>query len=1013
MKKGLGLLAAIFFLSCLGLHAQCPPDFLPPTLLCPGNQLIYVGGSCQAPVPDFTSLATVSDNCDPNPVVSQDPVPNNIVSGTNVNITISLIAQDNSLNSSTCTFTATTVDTISPTIMCPPVQNLVMDASCQGSLPDYRPQATISDNCSPSPSTTQNPPPGSAVSGLGASTVTLTSTDQSSNSSTCSFTVNRLDTIAPIAICHDITRYLDNSGMLSITPSDLDQGSSDGCGNLNFSASQISFSCAQIGLQSVTLDVSDNSGNSSSCLSNVTVLDSIGPVAACQNLTVFLDNAGTASISESDVGGGSSDNCGPPSLNLNMKNFNCSHLGNNTVMLTVSDGSSNSSTCNAQVTVVDSTSPNALCNDVTLYLDQNGDASTSVSAVDLGSNDNCGPPSISLNATNFNCSQVGTAPLVLTATDVSGNTSLCNATATIIDTVAPIAVCNNQVVYLDANGSGNISLNDLGAGSSDNCVILSFSVGSTSLDCSDFGTNLVQMIATDHTGASDTCSATVTVLDTIPPTSICNDLTIYLDANGAANVLPSAIGQGSGDNCQTTNFSLDSSTFDCSDLGLQAVILTVTDTFANTDTCHANVTVADSIAPTVICNNPSLILNSAGLAVLTVADVDNGSSDNCMLSSLSIDRDNFSCADVGLNLVLLTASDANGNLSSCLSNVSVLDTQAPNALCRDISVFLGANGMASIDSSDIDNGSSDECTIHTAELSVNSFDCSQLGPNLVELTVSDPFGNSSSCFSNVTVMDAIAPMAVCVSVTLALDSTGAVQLTATQVDGGSSDNCGAVSTSISSSPTFDCSDIGSTTTGVLEVSDGSMNTDTCHYSFLIADNSPPEAVCQDDTIYLSGGQGTINASDIDGGSSDNCGIVSMAAVPNSFGTADLGANSVSLVVEDSMGNVDSCIATLLVVDPTVGTVEAIGLADGRVAIFPNPTTGFVTLRLLDQDSQLGKTAELRVSNALGQVLFSDQWKVGGIFEEHVYDLGPFPSGTFIFELEVGSERVLKQVVKKN
>jgi PKD repeat protein len=61
---------------------------------------------------------------------------------------------------------------------------------------------------------------------------------------------------------------------------------------------------------------------------------------------------GTASITPEMINNGSNDNCSPVTLTVSKSTFNCTNLGANTVTLTVTDVSGNSSTCQAVVTVV-------------------------------------------------------------------------------------------------------------------------------------------------------------------------------------------------------------------------------------------------------------------------------------------------------------------------------------------------------------------------------------------------------------------------------------------------------------------------------------------------------------------------------------------------------------------------------------------------------------------------------------------------------------------------------------
>src|SRR5690606_1427773 len=52
-----------------------------------------------------------------------------------------------------------------------------------------------------------------------------------------------------------------------------------------------------------------------------------------------------------------------------------------------------------------------------------------------------------------------------------------------------------------------------------------------------------------------------------------------------------------------------------------------------------------------------------------------------------------------------TAEDADGNTATCIQIITVDDSTPPTALCQDITVFLDANGMATFDAADVDNGS--------------------------------------------------------------------------------------------------------------------------------------------------------------------------------------------------------------------------------------------------------------------------------------------------------------------
>jgi len=84
------------------------------------------------------------------------------------------------------------------------------------------------------------------------------------------------------------------------------------------------------------------------------------------------------------------------------------------------------------------------------------------------------------------------------------------------------------------------------------------------------------------------------------------------------------------------------------------------------------------------------------------------------------------------------------------------ETDDPIAACQDVTVNLDETGMASLNPLDVDNGSSDECTVQEnliLSLDITDFSCDDvdLSPITVTLTVTDEAGNSSECTSQVTV----------------------------------------------------------------------------------------------------------------------------------------------------------------------------------------------------------------------------------------------------------------------
>ncbi len=118
---------------------------------------------------------------------------------------------------------------------------------------------------------------------------------------------------------------------------------------------------------------------------------------------------------------------------------------------------------------------------------------------------------------------------------------------------------------------------------------------------------------------------------------------------------------------------------------------------------------------------------------------------------------------VGTTIVEFSATNSNGDTATCQFEVTVVDNEAPIAVCQDITIDLDPiTGTANISAADIDNGSTDNCGIDSMSLDISSFDCSMVGPNTVTLTVTDSVGNSSTCTATVTVQDVTAPIIACV-----------------------------------------------------------------------------------------------------------------------------------------------------------------------------------------------------------------------------------------------------------
>ncbi|MFV8280059.1 hypothetical protein ACNKXS_00865, partial [Christiangramia marina] len=472
---------------------------------------------------------------------------------------------------------------------------------------------------------------------------------------------------------------LDSNGQVSISSSDIGNSITSGLGLGTLQSivfSQTNFDCSDIGTNTVSTTLQ---GILLSTTIDITVEveDNLPPQASVKDFTLYLDSNGIGSLLPSDLDNGSTDNCTIEQYNVSKSTFDYSDLGNNTVELSIIDANSNTSTTSATVTVVDNEPPTVLTKNITVELDDDGKVTIQPLEIDNGSTDNGKISSYTLDPTVFTCNDVGPNTVTLTVIDESGNSASENATVTVEDNIAPNAVAQNITIQLDASGNASITAAEIDNGSSDNCGIQSLSLDKTNYDCTDVGSSNVVLTVTDNHNNSSTATATVTVEDNIAPNAIAQNLTIQLDASGNASITAAEVDNGSSDNCGIKDLSLDITSFDCSNVGANSVVLTVTDVNNNSSTANATITVEDNIAPTAIAQNITVQLDASGNASITAAEVDNGSSDNCGVSNLSVDKTNFNCSNVGDNTVILTATDVNDNVSTTTATVTVQDNIVP------------------------------------------------------------------------------------------------------------------------------------------------------------------------------------------------------------------------------------------------------------------------------------------------------------------------------------------------
>ncbi|MCO6493772.1 MAG: HYR domain-containing protein, partial [Phaeodactylibacter sp.] len=683
-----------------------------------------------------------------------------------------------------------------------------------------------------------------------------------------------------------------------------------------------------------------------SCSFTVTVRESEAPAATCQDMAVNLSSI-PPNLAEL-VGAGSSDNCSGSLAYALSLTPDCTNIGLNPAFLTVTDGSGNQAICQTLITVVNDIAP-AINECPPTEATVNMDAGACQGAVpDLtgeitGASD-CGsitPYQLPLAGTAFGAADGDELQVEVGVIDDDGNASAspCTVTLTLQDMEAPTALCQDLAVQLDEAGSATVAAQQIDNGSSDNCSIASLSLSQAAFDCNNIGDNTVTLTATDAAGKTGTCTATVTVEDNLPPALTCRtNIQLYLDGTGTTTWNPNGILVQSSDNCSIASTVVDPlQTFTCADLGDNFFTLKQIDVSGNESECTAKVVLTDISGPTVVPQNITVELDEQGQAVITAADADGGSSDNCTsnagleffffdLTAGEPTADSplhyFDCNDIGTVNLILGATDAEGNIGASLTPVTVTvnDNEAPTFTdCPEALFYDSDPGQCGAVVEYLSPSANDNCGATVSLVSgIGNSGFYPVGTTTESYTATDAAGHTAGCSFTVTVTDNEAPVARCRDITVELGANGSASIAAVQVNDGSSDNCNLLGLNLSRT-SFGCSDVGMRTV-LLTATDPAGNSHSCTATVIVQDKVAPAAVCRDITVQLDeSGQAAVLPEDIGDGSTDACGIASLALSQTAFTCADLlGPNAVTLTATDVNGNASGCAVNVWVRDDNFG-----------------------------------------------------------------------------------------------
>ncbi|KQB44037.1 Secreted hyalin domain protein [Flavobacterium daejeonense] len=532
----------------------------------------------------------------------------------------------------------------------------------------------------------------------------------------------------------------------------------------------------------------------------------------------------------------------------------------------------------------------------------------------------------------------GTINVTVTATDAAGNTDSKTVVLTAKDTTNPVL---NTGINQSANTSAGVctaSVIVTNAVFSDNCsgATISYTLsgattntltnGQVGTYTFNKGITTIDYTVTDAAGNTTTGSKTITVIDNIKPT-ITAPPTINTTTNTACTATGVSLGSPiTSDNCAVASVTNNhpSTTYP---LGNTTVVWTVTDTSGNTATANQIVRVTDNIPPTISCPANKTVNTSAdgtGDCTTTVNVGTPITSDNCGISSVIarvsgvIINTNTYQFPTGNTTINWTVTDNAGLTASCDQIITVIDDENPTINCpADQNVFFNNNCQYSLQNYTSLATSSDNCdnniTITQSPAAGTLISAAQ---TTITLTATDDANKTSSCTFKVNATDNIPPTAVCKNYTAYLSSNGTINVAASNLNNGSSDNCGIANMTVTPNA-FTCSNIGANNV-VFTVYDNGGNSSSCNAVITVVDNTPPTVICKNFVVVVDAitRVATIKASDIDNGSNDACGIASMSVSPSQFADSpNIYTATTTLTVTDVNGNSSSCTATVTVEPP--------------------------------------------------------------------------------------------------
>ena len=567
------------------------------------------------------------------------------------------------------------------------------------------------------------------ATGLSAGTYTVTVTDANSCTSTATVTITQ-----PTALSSSAT----NTGNVSCNGGSDGSASVSGSGGTTpytYAWSNSTASATATGLSAGTYTVTVTDANSCTSTATVTITEPTALSASAANTGNVSCNGGSNGSASVSGSGGTT----PYTYAWSNSSTSTSATGLSAGTYTVTVTDANSCTSTSTVTLTEPTAlVVGLINQVgvSCVFDTNGTATVTASG---------GTPGYTYLWSNLDTTMtnttLGVGAYSVTVTDVNGCEQQTGDTIIALDFIAPVAQAQDLTVYLNAQGLVEVTVQQVDSGSTDNCVVDTMYLGSSVFGCAQEGVNEVQLFVVDGTGNIDSASFELTVLDTVRPVLMVQNISLPLDHSGLGFITAQDMDSGSFDNCAIDTMYLDRYEFGCGSLGDNQVKFYAVDVSGNIDSVSVTVRVIDTTAPMILVHDTTLYLDGNGFVAIEPGLFDDGTSDNCEIASLYLNTASFECSQVGSNSVVFYAVDPSGNLDSQSVSVIILDSIAPTLTCPES--FASCDSLLTFDLPIASDVCGIESLVQFSGLEANAI--FPEGITTIEYRVTDVSGNEATC----------------------------------------------------------------------------------------------------------------------------------------------------------------------------------------------------------------------------------------------------------------------------